>query len=261
MLQDPGSTGLFKNFKDFFFEDKTDKRRISEAYSYIGSRMSESDWLEDQPSMSMVRLAAQLAWEGHLPSVKNMRLEYMDLSGIPCDQMGKLASKVTHKVFIDLINWPSTYMPSTHLDIILENIRCQVLLLSNMTLTESQTQALVTAMRDRVENVELHVGVTLDIEALCQYNGQGTCWKLLVKDMVKNDRVSARFKRWKTEVDWSSKLFLTAETITMPMPWPNNSPSLTRRTRGTETDSNIRLPLSLRRILNVIYLRKAGSPE
>ena len=159
--------------------------------------MSKSDWLLS-PSVSMVRLAAQLAWEGHLPSVKEMLLQDMDLSDIPRDQMGKLASIVTGWVHINNMT------PATHLDIILERVRSTQLGLQKMSLTEPQTRALVTAMRDGVERVYLYRGVTLDIEALCQYDGRGTCRKLQEGDT--RTRYGERLRRWTVEVGWAVKM-------------------------------------------------------
>ena len=153
MLQDPSSYGLLKNFQDSIFGPKIDERR-TEAYKYIGGRISESAWLQ-YPSLSMVRLAAQLAWEGHLPSVKVMRLENISLIDIPKNRLGKLFSIVTDWVVIDNITPAS-------LDIILESVRCSWLVLYNMTLTEPQTRALVTALTERLERVRLYSVLTLD---------------------------------------------------------------------------------------------------
>ena len=157
-----------------------------------------SGWLKDRPgpTVSMMRLAAQLAWEGHLPCVQVMKLWYMDLSDIPSDQMGKLASIGTDEVIINNIT------PATLLDIILENVRCSVLQLYYLSLTEPQTRALVTAMRDGVEWVALWDGVTLDIEALCQYNGRGTCRALEVEGDTRR-RYGERLRRWTEEVGWA----------------------------------------------------------
>ena len=143
----------------------------------------------------MVRLAAQLAWEGHLPSVKDMWLWDIDLSDIPRDQIGKLASIVTTGCVI--IN---NISPATHLDIILKNVRSE-LHLHNMSLTEPQTRTLVTAMRDRVERVELWHGITLDIDTFCQYNGRGRCWVLVVYGDMR-ERYGQRLRQC-MEVDWA----------------------------------------------------------
>ena len=194
LLQDPSSNGLLKNFQDSILPQKIDKRRITEVYSYIGARMSKSDWLE-YPSVSMMRLAAQLAWEGHLPSVENIRLVNTDLSDIHQNRLGKLSSIVTDSVVIVNITPAS-------LDIILESVRCPKLWLANMTLTKPQTQALVTAMTERLERVRLRYDVTLDIQTLCQYNGRGTCWKLQVRG-DKRKRYEENLRHWTAEVGWA----------------------------------------------------------
>ena len=196
MLQDPGYNCLLKNFQDSIFSQKIDKRRITEAYSYIGARMSESDWLYDPcPSLSMLRLAAKLASERHLPSVKMMILQNIDLGDIPRDHICKLTSIVRGLIYILNIT------PASLLDIILVNVRCQELWLVNKRLTEPQTRALVTAMTKRLEDVKLDV-VTLDIQTLCQYNGRGTCRELHVRYDTRR-RYGERLERWGTEVGWA----------------------------------------------------------
>ena len=171
-----------------------DKRIKTEVYSYIGARMSKSDWLEF-PSVSMMRLAAQLAWEGHLPSVKEMTLMDIDLSDIRQDHICKLTSIVTNRV------WIYNITPAS-LDIILESVRCSQLHLRNMRLTETQTRALVTALTERLEGVGLNYGVTLDIKTLCQYNGRGTCRGLQVYDDTKR-RYGEKLRQWGAEVGWA----------------------------------------------------------
>ena len=146
--------------------------------------------------MSMVRLAAQLSWEGHLPSVKKMWLKNIDLSDIHEDRLGKLASKVTNYVDIDNIT------PASLLDIILESVRCTELRLAHMRLTEPQTRALVTALTERLKNVEL-TGVTLDIQTLCQYNGRGRCRELVVRNGDPWRRFKEKLQWWAAEVGWA----------------------------------------------------------
>ena len=197
LLQDPYSNGLLQSFQDSIIEKKIDQKRRTEAYSYIGARVSvsASNWLWHRPSVSMIRLAAQLAWEGHLPSVKYMRLWHIDLSEIPREQMGKLASKVTDTAWINNIT------PITHLDIILENVRCSKLVLENMRLTEQQTRALVTALACRLKKVTLNSGVNLDFEALYQYNGRGRCLEL--RRMKDGTEEEWRLECWAEKVGWT----------------------------------------------------------
>ena len=143
----------------------------------------------------MVRLAAQLAWEGHLPSVKDMTLVDMDLSNIQQNRLGKLTSVVTDSVVIDNIT------PASLLDIILESVRCSWLYMNNMKLTEPQTRALVTALTERLERVVLYEGIILDIQTLCQYNGRGTCWWLRVEGDTR-ERYEETLQQWRAEVNW-----------------------------------------------------------
>ena len=156
------------------------------------------DWsqLSHPPSLTEVRLAAQLSWEGHLPSVKRMKLRNMDLSDINRDHIFKLTSIVTDYVEIGNIT------PPPLLDIILESVRCSVLELLNMTLTEPQTQALLTLLTERLERVELFDDLNLDIQTLCKYNGRGRCRKLWVRGDTRR-RYGEILLRWGAEVGWA----------------------------------------------------------
>ena len=183
-----------RSFQHQFFPKSEGKGRYTKAFGYIAAKMSEYEWLHT-PSVSMLRLASQLAWGGHLTSLENMELLDMDISPISCDQIGKLASIVTDKVEIYLLT------PITHLDMILENARCRRLELSCMTLTELQTRALVRAMQDRVGSVKMF-GVTLDLETLCQYKGQGRCSYITV-EADSRTLYGERIMNWMTQVGWS----------------------------------------------------------
>ena len=78
----------------------------------------------------------------------------------------------------------------------------------NMDLTEPQTHALVTNLKERLEELVLWAGLTLDIEVLCQYKGQGRCRKIGV-DRDTRKRYGERFKHWAVTKD--SGLWLTTE--------------------------------------------------
>ena len=151
-----------------------------------------SDWSQFShgPSVSEVRSAALLAWEGYLTSVKYMNIRNMDISDIPCDQMAKLASIVTDRVVI----WNITH--NLDLSSILVSVQ-----LDDMELRETETRALVTAMRDRVERVWLCEGVTFDIEELCQYDGRGICRGFEVWGDMR--RYGDRLRRWASGIGWT----------------------------------------------------------
>ena len=70
-----------------------------------------------------------------------------------------------------------------------------------MDLSNAETRALVTAMRDRVQTVVLYNGVTLFIEELTKYVGQGCCIGLgLLGDT--RTRHGERLRRWAADNRW-----------------------------------------------------------
>ena len=117
--------------------------------------------------------AALLAWKGHLTSVECMDIRDMDITDIPLVQLEKLTAIVTERVLIDNMT------PSCRLSSILASVQCLKLELNNMKLSEENTRDLFTAMRERVGDVELY-NITLDMEQLTKYDGQGRCRLLQV---------------------------------------------------------------------------------
>ena len=157
-----------------------DQKRIEikqEAYSGIGAALQADIWLRMELTRSELKTVSQLAFEGYLTSVCKLNIEHTDVTDIiPSDQVKKLASVVTEEVRINNLT------PIGQLDSILANVKCKKLILMNMMISEADTntKSLVTAMSDRVEEVDLWGGVTLDIEKLTKYDGQGCCRKLRV---------------------------------------------------------------------------------
>ena len=117
------------------------------------------------------------------------------ITDIPRDQMEKLASIVTERV------WIHNMTHADQLGGILASVKLPVLGLYYMRLNQAETQALVTAMRDRVERVRLEYAVTLDIEELTQYDGQGRCWELRVWRDTR-ERYWDRLRRWAADKGW-----------------------------------------------------------
>ena len=107
-----------------------------------------------------------LACEGHLNSFEDLWLNNVDITDIPTEQMGKLTSIATESVKI--INMT----PTNHLGNILANVKTRQVHLEKMALSEADTRALVTAMRNGVVEVSMDY-TTLDIEELTKYDGRG----------------------------------------------------------------------------------------
>ena len=120
----------------------------------------------------------------------------MDISDIPSDQMDKLVSIVTERV------WIYNMTPASRVSSILASVQCTVLGLKDMKLSEENTRALVTAMRDRVQRVWLVSGVTLDIKKLTQYDGRGRCRELRVGYDTRR-RLGDRLRVWAADKGWT----------------------------------------------------------
>ena len=116
-----------------------------------------------------VMCCASLAHHGLLSSLRELRLYAADLSPVPAQHLASLASCVTGEISIDYV--------SCDLVSILTSLKCKTLFIGRHSLEREETQALVQAMESGVEEVQLG-RVTLDIEALTEYRGQGVCQKM-----------------------------------------------------------------------------------
>ena len=157
----------------------------------------KADWSRGShiPSEAEITTAALLASEGHLTSVEKMLIEDISIIDIPRNHLEKLSMIVTEQVDIDGINH------AEQLGSILSCIKVPYLWLGNMELSEAETRALVTAMRDRLKTVVLS-DVTLDMEELTKYNGQGHCGWLCVEDDTKT-RYGERLREWAADQGWT----------------------------------------------------------
>ena len=163
--------------------------QFTDPQNRIEADKIQADWSQPshRQSEAEIKRAALLAWEGHLTSVECMEIRNMSITDIPRDHMEILAS-------IDNVT------QANQLGRILASVKCSVLCLRDMELSEEETRALVTAMRDRVEDVWLYEDVTLDIEELTQYDGQGRCrWLVVVGDTRARDRL----RRWAADKGWT----------------------------------------------------------
>ena len=85
---------------------------------------------------------------------------------------------------------------------ILTYLKCQMLYIRRQSLGIEETQALVQAMESGVEKVELAEAVTLDIEALVEYSGQGVCRELEIWPEDLEDRYKEELRKWARSKNW-----------------------------------------------------------
>ena len=136
-----------------------------------------------------------------MSSVKEMNIvniieNIVNISEISSDNIGKLTSIVTDEVYINNMT------PVSQLGAILASVQSEVLSLQNMSLSEENTRALVTAMRDRVQRVGLGYNVTLHPELLSAYDGKGRCTSLAVWGDPR-DKYEARLREWAGDSGWA----------------------------------------------------------
>ena len=86
---------------------------------------------------------------------------------------------------------------------ILGRLQCSEIYLSKMSpdLKDTDSGALVTAMRDRVKKVHLGRDTFINIEKFCQYDGKGTCSELTVTSNTKSKYID-RLRQWTERVGW-----------------------------------------------------------
>ena len=96
------------------------------------------------------------------------RMKKVELCNVDLSPMASLASCVTSELIINNLS-------GCDLVRLLTRLKCDMLEISSQSLGREETQALVQAMESRVDRMWLGAEVTLDIEALVEYSGQGEC--------------------------------------------------------------------------------------
>ena len=120
------------------------------------------------PLPETISCAANLARRGLLGPVKVLILANVDLSSVPTERLSSLVSSVTETIHIKNVSGCNL------VNIIDSFNKIQFCCFGSQILNQSSTKALVGVLEDRVSRVALS-NVTLDIQALVKYSGQGTC--------------------------------------------------------------------------------------
>ena len=145
--------------------------------------------------MNDLMCSASLAHKGLLDSVRLMALRDLDLSSIPSKHLASLVSCVTSLLRIQNVT-------GCDLVSILSSLKCEHLFITRQRLGREETLALMQAMELGVEHVILLEEVTLDIEALTEYSGQGVCREVeLYNDTA--DRYREEMRTWAMSINWS----------------------------------------------------------
>ena len=176
----------------------------------IVSLVEKISSLRSYPELKRITCAASLAHQGFIKTIQSLRLGHrIDLSTIPADHLASLVSCVKWSVEIR--------SDVSGFDVVrfIDSLRCKWLYIG-VNMGSEETQALVKAMESHVVNVRIITllarrRMTLDIKALTEYSGQGTCSQIQCYEYKYKEelRTWAQRKNWKTELINNGPLYFT----------------------------------------------------
>ena len=162
-------------------------------------------------SISGIRCAASLTHHGLLNGLFTMGMENVDLSSVPTQHLVSLTASVIIGIFIENVS-------GCNLHSILTSLKCDQVIITNQSLGRDETHALVRLMEEErgiwrgLRSLYLDDEVTLDIEALVEYSGEGRC-----KAIVLNNKTLARYseelRTWAKSRNWGEGEFLVPLTM------------------------------------------------
>ena len=154
----------------------------------IGERM----W--SRPSLSQITFAASLAYHNHCGLLGSIHLADVDLSSVPPEHLGSLASTVSTRLGIYNVS-------GSGLASILGNVRSKVLLIWRQSLDTEETKTLVKSMEadgGRLTLVMYGGDVIVAIKRLTQYSGEGRCSDV----RFYGDRYRKELRKWAKKKNW-----------------------------------------------------------
>ena len=158
------------------------------------------DYVDIRGNRDIMKLmrGASLVHHGLLISVDTVWLYNVDLSPVPAQHLASLASFVRRD--LNIVNVTGCDLVS-----LVSCLKCQKLDIKSQRLGREETQALVQAMESGVEKVVLLLDdeVTLDMEALAEYSGQGVCRMVGLGDTA--TRYRGELVTWARSRNWRVK--------------------------------------------------------
>ena len=152
----------------------------------------------EMDKISWIMCAASLAHYGLLAHVITMGLKDVDLSPVPAKHLTSLTSCVT--LILSIKNVSGCDLLS-----ILTSLDCSNVKISSQSLGREETRALVRYMERRawrgLKSLDLGDEVTLDIEALVEYSGEGVCKEIILTDATLA-RYSEELWTWARSRNW-----------------------------------------------------------
>ena len=193
-----------------------DKEVIKNLVAWVKKEAGVVEPRRWPPSLQLC--VAALAHHKHIQfNLDYIRLQgHVDLGIVPTHHQASLVSSVR---ILRIEN-----VSGCDLVTLLDSVNSEGLVINRQSLGREETQALVQAMESRLEIVMLQTGVTLDIETLAEYSGQGVCRKVdlwaasagdTVYGYIEELRNWARTRNWKVVNDESGIFEIRSSVIVM----------------------------------------------
>ena len=138
-----------------------------------------------------IATASSLAHNKILGSVTDLFLYNLDLASVHSEHLASLAACVTRDV--EIIN-------VCNLSPLLNNIKCECLVIENQSLSSEETRSVVRAMESCLTLVMLWGEVSLDIEELTQYSGSGKCRRMEI-DRDTDEKYGKEMETWMKRIN------------------------------------------------------------
>ena len=179
---------------------KYDKATIERNSESLAAQIREKRANFKRALLPEITTAASLAHHGLLVSVQILIMRNVDLASVPVENLASLTSCVTGTVEVNNLR-------NCDIISILDHVECDLLDISNQSLSIEETRALVRVMESGVLMVWLGDwgDVRLDFRALTQYSGQGKCEDVIFY----YDRAARNIEKlrcWAQRINWTLKV-------------------------------------------------------
>ena len=148
--------------------------------------------------LSVISCGASLAYYGLLGKVFGVWLTDVDLTSVPDEHLTSLVSSIQDRLCI-------TNISGRNLVSILDSNKSDWLIIKNQSLDTEETGALLQAMETSLGRLELFGDVTLDMETLLRYDGQGKCQRIAFIDETAT-RYRKSLTTWAKRTDWEVRV-------------------------------------------------------
>ncbi len=165
-------------------------------FEILAERVKSLIGLMGSSDLAVITCGASLAYYGLLRSVisSDMWLTDFDLTSVPDEHLTSLVSSIQYRLYINNVS-------GRDLVSILDGCKSYWLTIKNQSLDSEETEALLLAMETNFARLQLEGGVTLDMETLVRYNGQGKCKRLTCINETAT-RYRKSLKTWAKRIDW-----------------------------------------------------------